>query len=64
MEPDILIEGISKEIDSALKAMKKAKTLEEKLKHSEMIKNLCDSLGMFLNLMMDIPAYDEDGDPF
>ena len=44
-------------------AMEKAKIPEEKLMHSETVKNLCDSLGVFLNLISDIEPYDDDGEP-
>jgi hypothetical protein len=62
MDPEKMMAGISKEIDVALKAMGKAKTPEEKLTHSETVKNLCESLGVFLNLMSDMMPYDEDDD--
>ncbi|NOX76366.1 MAG: hypothetical protein GXP17_07100 [Gammaproteobacteria bacterium] len=62
MDPEKMMTGISKEIDVALKAMGKAKTPEEKLMHSETVKNLCESLGVFLNLMSDIMPYDDDGE--
>jgi hypothetical protein len=62
MDPEKMMAGISKEIDVALKAMGKAKTPEEKLTHSETVKNLCESLGVFLNLMSDMMSYDEDDD--
>jgi hypothetical protein len=62
MNPEKMMTGISKEIDAALKAMGKAKTPEEKLTHSETVKNLCESLGVFLNLMSDMALYD-DGEP-
>ncbi len=54
MEPDKIMSDISKEILTALKAMAKAKTPEEKLIHSEIVKNLCDSLGVFLGLISDM----------
>ena len=63
MDPEKIMEGISKEISSALKAMANAKTPEEKLVHSEVVKNLCDSLGVFLGLISDIAPYDDDGEP-
>jgi len=53
--------GVSKEIEIALKSMAKAKTPEEKRIHSETVKNLCESLGVFLNLMSDMmPSYGDD----
>ncbi len=63
MDPEKIMTGISKEIDVTLKAMGKAKTPEEKLIHSEIVKNLCESLGVFLNLMSDMMPYDDDGEP-
>ena len=63
MDPEKIMTGISKEIDVALKAMGKAKTPEEKLTHSETVKNLCESLGVFLNLMTDMMPYDDDDEP-
>ncbi|MGB5299001.1 MAG: hypothetical protein WBN08_16335 [Thiogranum sp.] len=63
MDPEKIMNGISKEIEATLKAMEKAKTPEEKLTHSETVKNLCESLGVFLNLMSDMAQYDDDGEP-
>ena len=63
MDPEKIMNGISKEIFTALNAMGKAKTSEEKLMYSETIRNLCNSLGVFLNLVSDIVSYDEDGEP-
>lgn len=60
MDPEKIINGISKELQTALKDMAKAKTLEEKLKYSEIVKNLCDSLGVFFGLMSEVVPYDDD----
>lgn len=59
MEPDKIMDGISKELLRALKSMAKAKTVEEKLTYSEIVKNLCDSLGVFLELVQSMTPYDE-----
>ncbi len=64
MDPDKLMDGISKELDSTFKAMKKAKTAEDKLIHSKIIKNLCESMGVFLELINAIVPYDEEDAPF
>jgi hypothetical protein len=61
MEPDKLMEGISKEMSVALKAMGKAKTAEEKLMYSEIVKNLSESLGVFLGLMSEMSYMEDDG---
>lgn len=63
MEPDQLMEGISKELAAALKAMAKAKTAEEKLLHSSVVKNLSESLGVFLQLMSDMAMFNDDDEP-
>lgn len=60
MDPEKLMDGLSKELDGALKAMAKAKTVEEKLSYSHIIKNLCESLGVFLDLASNMMDYDED----
>lgn len=62
MDPEKIMDGISKEIFVALKAMGKAKTPEEKLMHSKTVKNLCDSLGVFLGLIGNIIQHDDDDD--
>ncbi len=65
MEPDKLMDGISKEMSAALKAMGKAKTPEEKLMYSKVLKNLSDSLGVFLDLMSEMALLEDDGEiPF
>ena len=63
MDPEKIMTGISKEIDATLKAMGKAKIPEEKLTHSKTVKNLCESLGVSLNIMIDMMPYDDDGEP-
>jgi hypothetical protein len=50
MEPQDIMDGISSELDDALKAMAKAKDLDEKLAYSKIVKNLCESLGVFVDL--------------
>ena len=63
MDPEKIMNGISTEIITALKAMKKAETPEERLMHSETVKNLCDSLGVFVSLIGEMASYgDGDGD--
>ena len=62
MDPEKMMTGISNEVLTSLKNMGKAKTPEEKLTHSKTIKNLCESLEVFLNLMSDMDQYDDDDD--
>ena len=66
MDPEKVMSGITNEIHANLKAMAKAKTVEEKLQYSAVVKNLCESLGVFLSFIGDMaPGYgdfeDEDG---
>ena len=62
MDPDKIMDGLSKELSSALKAMSKAKDVNEKEVHSRIVKNLCDSLGVFLNLAREMLSFDSDDD--
>ena len=62
MDPEKMMTGISNEVLTSLKSMGNAKTPEEKLTHSKTIKNLCESLEVFLNLMSDMDLYDDDDD--
>jgi len=50
MEPQEIMDGISSELGDALKAMAKAKSLDEKLAYSKVVKNLSESLGVFIDL--------------
>ena len=58
-----MVNGISKEILTTLRAMENAKTPEEKHLYSETVKNLCEALGVFLNLLGDMDPYDDEGNP-
>lgn len=60
MDPEKLMEALAKELDETLQAMAKAKTLEEKRAYSEIVNNLSQSLGMFLNLASDMMGQDFD----
>lgn len=62
MDPEKLMNDLSKELTAALKAMAKAKTPEEKLLHSQIVKNLCESLGVFLSVISDMAPYGFDED--
>lgn len=60
MEPDTIMDGLSEEINLALKAMTKAKDINEKEAHSRIVKNLCESLGVFLNLASEMMPFDDE----
>ncbi|HLD47795.1 MAG TPA: hypothetical protein VJA64_08220 [Desulfobaccales bacterium] len=58
MDPEKILDGLAKELSIAIKAMAKAKTVEEKLTHSQIVKNLSDSLGVFLGLASEMMEFD------
>lgn len=60
MDPEKLMEALSRELDETLQAMAKAKTLEEKKEYSKIVNNLSQSLGMFLKLASDMMGLDFD----
>ena len=62
MDPDKIMDGLSKELNSALKAMAKAKDLDEREVYSRIVKNLCESLGVFFNLASEMMSLDSDDD--
>ena len=62
MDPDKIMNGLSNELNSALKAMTKAKDVNEKEVYSRIVKNLCESLGVFFNLAKGMMPYDSDDD--
>lgn len=62
MDPDKIMDGLSKEVNSALRAMSKAKDVNEKEVHSRIVKNLVESLGVFLNLASEMMSLDLDDD--
>ena len=58
MDLEKIMDGLLKELTTNLKAMSKAKTMEEKMQYSEIIKNLCESMGVFLNLANEMMGLD------
>jgi hypothetical protein len=67
MDPEKIMDGLLREVNTALKAMAKARDLNEKEAHSRIVKNLCESLGVFLNLaseMISSHSNDDEDIPF
>jgi hypothetical protein len=62
MDPDKVMDGLSKELNSALKAMAKAKDVNEKETYSRIVKNLCESWGVFFDLASEVMPFDHDSD--
>ena len=62
MDPEKIMDGLTKELNVALKAMSKAKGVDEKEAYSRIVKNLCESLGVFFNLASEMMSLDFDDD--
>lgn len=62
MDPDKIMDGLSKELISAMKAMSKTKDLNEKEAYSRIIKNLCESQGVFLKLASEMMSHEFNDD--
>ena len=60
MDTEKIMENLFKELGVALKAISNAKTVEDKVAHSQIIKNLSESLGVFLDLATTIMEVDLD----
>lgn len=60
MNPDRVMDGLEKELNRALKSMSKAKDINEKETYSRIIKNLCESQGVFLKLASEMMPFDFD----
>jgi hypothetical protein len=62
MNPEKIMDGLLTELNSALKAMAKAKDVNEKEVYSRIVKNLCESLGVFFNLASEMMPFNSDDD--
>lgn len=62
MDPEKIMDGLTKELLSTLKVMSKTKDVNEREVHSRIVKNLCESLGVFFDLASDIMPLDYDPD--
>ena len=60
MDPEKIMDGISKELLSTLKAMSNSKDVKEKVAYSEIVNNLCNSLGVFLDVASSMMDFEED----
>jgi hypothetical protein len=63
MDPEKMIERLLDELNSALRSLAKAKTIEEKEAYSRIVKNLSESAGVFFNAISDMmmhSPFDED----
>jgi hypothetical protein len=66
-DPTKAIENLQAEIDRTLKELSKAKGIEEKLKWSELLNNLTDSIGVYFDFVTsameaEMDMWDEEED--
>jgi uncharacterized phage protein gp47/JayE len=59
-DPTKTIESIQAEIDRTIKELAKAKGIDDKLKWSELLNNLTDSIGVYFDFVIDSMAADMD----
>ncbi|RUM88890.1 MAG: hypothetical protein DSZ23_03965 [Thermodesulfatator sp.] len=64
MDPEVLMEGLLKELTKAVQAMSKAKSVEEKLEYSKIVYNLSKSLDVFFNIISDFVDMGDDLEEF
>jgi hypothetical protein len=62
MDPDKIMGGLSKELISEIKTMSKSKDVNEKEVHSRIVKNLCESLGVFFSFASEMLPFEDDAD--
>jgi hypothetical protein len=62
MELDEIMDGLTQEIAVSLKAMSKTKDLDKKEAHSRIVKNMCQSLGVFFDMAGEMMPFDLDDD--
>ena len=62
MDTDKIITDLTRELSAELKTMSKTKDIDAKEAHSRIIKNLCQSLGVFFDLMSEMMPYGPDDD--
>ncbi len=60
MDPDFFMEGILKELQSALEGMEQADSVQEKKDYSQIIKNLSKSMEIFFNIASDFVDFEEE----
>jgi len=62
MDPEKIMDGVSKELVTNLKLMAKTNNINEKEVYSRIVKNLCESLGVFFDLANEMMPLDFDED--
>ena len=61
MDPEQLMNALSLELHASIRDMDGEADLDRRLKQSEIVKNLSESMGVFLKLISDVMSADFDG---
>ena len=61
MDPEQLLNALDNELNSSIRDMGREKDLDKRVKQSEIVKNLSESMGVFLRLISDVMSADFDG---
>ena len=60
MDPEQLMNALGDELDASIRDMHGENDIEERVKHSEIVRNLSESMGVFLRLISDVMSADFD----
>ncbi len=61
MDPEQLMNELGEELHTSIQDMRGAGNIEERVQHSEIVRNLSESMGVFLRLISDVMNADFDG---
>ncbi len=73
MDPEQLMNALGNELKTSIQAMGMEEDLDKRVKQSEIVKNLSESMGVFLRLISDVMSgdfddfeedYDDDDDEY
>ncbi len=61
MDPEQLMNALGNELKTSIRDMAGEEDLDRRVKQSEIVKNLSESMGVFLRLISDVMSADFDG---
>ncbi|HHL33819.1 MAG TPA: hypothetical protein ENJ30_05585 [Desulfobulbaceae bacterium] len=61
MDPEQLMNALGSELKTSIRDMAGEEDLDRRVKQSEIVKNLSESMGVFLRLISDVMSADFDG---
>ncbi len=61
MDPEQLMNALGNELGKSIQELQREDDLDKRIKKSQIIKNLSESMGVFLRLISDVMSADFDG---